>query len=62
MKRSQWQNIFQVIPNVNSLVQNVIQKIKWNNKTCQCECKNYRNCKKITLEILAHVFVRIAIT
>ena len=19
---------------------------KWNNKTCQCECKNYRICKK----------------
>ena len=19
---------------------------KWNNKTCQCKCKNYRNCKK----------------
>ena len=21
-------------------------KQKWNNKTCQCECKNYRKCKK----------------
>ena len=20
--------------------------LKWNNKTCQCECKNYRMCKK----------------
>ena len=20
--------------------------IKWNNKTCQCGCKNYRKCKK----------------
>ena len=20
--------------------------IKWINKTCQCECKNYRKCKK----------------
>ena len=19
---------------------------KWNNKTCQCECRNYRTCKK----------------
>ena len=19
---------------------------KWNNKMCQCECKNYRKCKK----------------
>ena len=21
-------------------------KQKWNNKTCRCECKNYRKCKK----------------
>ena len=21
-------------------------KQKWNNKTCQCECKNYRKCKE----------------
>ena len=21
-------------------------KWKWNSKTCQCECKNYRKCKK----------------
>ena len=21
-------------------------KQKWNNNTCQCECKNYRKCKK----------------
>ena len=21
-------------------------KQKWNNKTCQCQCKNYRRCKK----------------
>ena len=21
-------------------------KQNWNNKTCQCECKNYRQCKK----------------
>ena len=21
-------------------------KQKWNNKTCKCECKNYRKCKK----------------
>ena len=21
-------------------------KQKWNNKTCQCECRNYRKCKE----------------
>ena len=33
MKLNQWKNIFHVI-------------LKWNNKTCQCECKNYCTCKK----------------
>ena len=33
---------------------------KWNNKTCQCECKNYRKCKEDYSWNLAHVFVRIA--
>ena len=28
----------------NSTTCNLNQK--WNNKTCQCECKNYRTCKK----------------
>ena len=32
---------------------------KWNNKTCQWECKHYHKCKKITVGILAHAFVRI---
>ena len=27
---------------------------QWNNKTCQCECKNYRKCKKKFGGILAH--------
>ena len=40
----QWQNIFHVIVNVNSIVQISNQKRK--NETCQCECKNYRRCKK----------------
>ena len=43
MKLKQWQNIFQVIVNANSIVQHVFQ-IK--NKTCQCECRHYRKCKK----------------
>ena len=29
---------------MNSPICNSIQK--WNNKTCQCECKNYLKCKK----------------
>ena len=35
-----------MIVNANSIVQYVIQIKKWNNKTCQCEYKNYRRCKK----------------
>ena len=31
---------------------------KWNNKTCQCECKIYQTIKKIIVGILADVFVR----
>ena len=30
--------------NFNSTVSNLNQK--WNNNTCQCECKNYRTCRK----------------
>ena len=33
---------------------------KWNNRICQCECKNYRRCKKIIVGILEDVFVTIA--
>ena len=29
---------------------------KLNNETCQCDCKNYRTCKKIIVGILSHVF------
>ena len=36
----------------------------WDNKTCQCECKNIVHAKKVIVWILAfgilHVFVRIA--
>ena len=36
----------------------------WDNKTCQCECKNIVHAKKVIVGILAfgilHVFVRIA--
>ena len=42
----------------NSTTCNLNQK--WNNETCQFECKNYCTCKKIIVGILTHVFVRIA--
>ena len=32
-------------------------KQKLNNKTCQCECKNYHNCEKIIVGIQAQVFL-----
>ena len=41
----------------NSTTCNSIQK--WNDKTCQCKCKNYYMCEKIIVGILARVFVRI---
>ena len=31
---------------------------KWNNKACQCELKIIVSVEKITVRILAHVFVR----
>ena len=46
MKLKQWQNIFFVLPNANSIAWVAIQIKKWNNETCQEEYKNYRNCKK----------------
>ena len=36
-----------MIVNANSIVQHEIQIKKWNNNTCQCECKNYRQSKKV---------------
>ena len=41
----EWQNIFHMIVNANSIVQHVIQ-IKNGIIKCQCEYKNYRKCKK----------------
>ena len=31
---------------------------KLNNGKCQCECKKYHMCKKITVVILSHAFVK----
>ena len=44
MKLKQWKNIFHVIVIHVSTTCN--SKQKWNNKTCTCECKNYRKWKK----------------
>ena len=41
----------------NSTTCNLNRKL--NNRTCQCECKNYHKCKKMIVGILAHVFVKI---
>ena len=41
MKLKHWENIFHEISNSSSNLNK-----KWNNKTCQCECKSYRTCTK----------------
>ena len=34
--------------------------MEWSNdEACQCQCKNYRKCKKIIVRILAHVFEKV---
>ena len=36
-----------MIVNANSIIQHVYNpNQKWNDKTCQCECRNYRKYKK----------------
>ena len=42
--------------NLNSIVQSNTNQ-QWNNKTCQCERKNYRKCKKKIGGILAHALM-----
>ena len=39
-----------------------ISSQKWKNKTCQCECENYRICKKIIVGILGYGFISDYIT
>ena len=46
MKLKQRQNILHVTVNSNSIVTTCTSNQKWNNKTCQGECKNYCTCKK----------------
>ena len=58
MKLKQWQNIFHVILNANSVVQHVNQIKKWMIKHVNVNVKIIINVKKIIFRILAHVFVR----
>ena len=39
-------NIFNGILNASPIVSTCNSNQKWNNKTCQCEFKNYCTCKK----------------
>ena len=32
---------------------------KWNNRTCQCECKNYHVQKRLLVESSEHMYFRI---
>ena len=59
MKLKQWQNIFHLIVNVNSIVQYAIQIQNGIVKHANVNVKIIASAKKITVGILAHVFVRI---
>ena len=58
MKRKQWQNIFHVIVNANSIVQHVIQIKNGMRKHVNVILKILK-AKKIIVAILVHVFGRI---
>ena len=60
MKLKQWQNIFHVIVNANSIVQNVIQIKNGIKKHANKNVKIIISAKKVIVGLLAHVFVRIA--
>ena len=59
MKLKQWQNIYQVIVNANSIVQDVIEIKNGITKHANVNAKIIVLAKKIIVGILAHVFVRI---
>ena len=59
MKVKQWENIFNVIANVNSMVQPVIQNKNGIIKHVNGNVKIILNAKKIRVGILPHVFRRI---
>ena len=56
----QWQNIFYVIVNANSIVQHVIQINNGILKHVYVNVKIIISAKKTTVGILAHLFERIA--
>ena len=60
MKLKQWQNIFPVIVNANSIVQLAIQITNGIAKLVNVNVKVTIHAKKIIVGILTHVFVRIA--
>ena len=57
MKLKQWENIFHVIVNANSIVQHVIQSKNGIIKDVNVNVKNIVSVKNIIVGILAHVFV-----
>ena len=61
MKLKQWQNIFHMLLNTNSIVQHVIQIKNKVMKHASVNVKIIISAKKVIAGILAHVFLRIAI-
>ena len=62
MKLKQWQNIFHVILNANSIVQYVVQMKKEIIKNVNVNVKIIVDAKNVIFGILAQVFVRIVST
>ena len=62
MKLKQWQNIFHVILNANSIVQYVVQMKKGIIKNVNVNVKIIVDAKNVIFGILAQVFVRIVST
>ena len=60
MKLKQWQNIFHVILNANSIVQLAIQIKNRITKHANANVNNYCTCKNIIVGVLSDVFARIA--
>ena len=59
MKLKQWQNIFHVIANTKSIVQNLIRIKNGITKYVNVNVKISVSAKKIIVGIQAHVFVKI---
>ena len=60
MKLKQWQKIFHVITNANSIVQLAVQIKNGITRLVNVNVKITVHAKKIVVGILAHVFMRIA--